>query len=305
MFLSPTRGLVIYNADTDEFSYPVTKDEMPSGVETSVVSERLLPNANVHTVFGDTYLLLEIMKKTGMIDVINETFSDKVFLQRFLCHALHGILKDGSRITCDDFIAKLFVSYIAKDIPLESLKSDTVFFSVMGADRTKLAFFRSYIKYMRLKYPDFGKACFVDFTPLPNDIDSPFSALCSHGIAATAMRMRLVLVLDETSLRPIWVDIIPGNVLDINTLKHITKDVEISLAIHLNGFILDAGYASKELIQSFEIQGTDDDIPEKNILCACPQNEDIPIEAFIPRLKTCFLKRNMTSSVNAITTLAK
>ena len=290
LFLSPTRGLVVYNSITDEFSDPVTRDEVPEIVETPKVSERLFPEANVHTVFGDAYLLLEIMKKTGIMDVLNDTFADKVFLQRFLCHMLHGILKDGSRITCDDFIAKSFASYIARDIPLESLKSDTTFFTIMGEDKTKLAFFKSYIELMRTKYPDFGNACFVDSTPLPNDIDSPFSALCSHGVTATSMQMRLVLVLDETSLRPIWFDVIPGNVLDVNTLRYVTKDIEVSLGIHLNGFVLDAGYASKELIQSFEIQGADEDIPERKYLVRMPAKRGYPHRSLYTQMKELFSK---------------
>ncbi len=290
LFLSPTRGLVIYNSETDEFSDPVTRDEIPSVAETPDVTERLFPDANVHTVFGDAYLLLEIMKKTGIIDVFIDAFADKVFLQRFLCHLLHGILKDGSRITCDDFIAKSFASYIARDIPLDSLKSDTVFFTIMGEDKTKLAFFKSYIELMRSNHPDFGNACFVDSTPLPNDIDTPFSALCSHGIAATAMQMRLVLILDEASLRPIWFDIIPGNVLDINTLRYVTKDVEVSLGIHLNGFVLDAGYASKDLIQSFEFQGADEDIPEKKYLARMPAKRGYPHRTLYTQMKDLFSK---------------
>ena len=290
LFLSPTRGLVVYNSATDEFSDPVTRDEMPEIAETPKVSGRLFPEANVHTVFGDAYLLLEIIKKTGMLAVLKDTFDDKVFLQRFLCHMLHGILKDGSRITCDDFIAKSFASYIAKDIPLESLKSDTTFFTVMGEDKTKLAFFESYMELMRTEYPDFGNACFVDSTPLPNDIDSPFSALCSHGVAATSMQMRLVLVLDEISLRPIWSDVIPGNVLGINTLRYVTKDIEVSLGIHLNGFVLDAGYASKELIQSFEIQGADEDIPGRKYLVRMPAKRGYPHRRLYTQMKELFSK---------------
>ena len=290
LFLSPTRGLVIYNSETDEFSDPVTRDAIPSVVETPEITARLFPDANVHTVFGDAYLLLEIMKKMGIMDVFNNAFTDKVFLQRLLCHLLHGILKDGSRITCDDFIAKSFASYIARDIPLDSLKSDTAFFTVMGEDKTKLAFFKSYIELMRTSYPEFGNACFVDSTPLPNDIDTPFSALCSHGIATTAMQMRLVLILDEASLRPIWFDIIPGNVLDINTLRYVTKDVEVSLGIHLNGFVLDAGYASKALIQSFDIQGADEDIPEKKYLARMPAKRGYPHRTLYTQMKDLFSK---------------
>lgn len=290
LFLSPTRGLVIYDANTDTFSDPLTREEIPSVVEAPNVRERLFPAANVHTVFGDAYLLLEIMKKTGIMDVLKGAFTEKVFLQRFLCHLLHGILKDGSRITCDDFIAKSFASYIARDIPLDSLKSDTAFFTIMGEDKTKLAFFKCYIELMRSEYPDFGNACFVDSTPLPNDIDTPFSALCSHGIAATAMQMRLILILDEITLRPIWFDIIPGNVLDINTLRYVTKDVEISLGIHLNGFVLDAGYASRELVQSFKIQGVSDDIPEKKYLARMPAKRGYPHRALYTQMKDLFPK---------------
>lgn len=290
LFLSPTRGLIIYNSETDEFSDPITKEQLKTVTEMPAVSERLFPASNVHTVFGDVYLLLEIMQKTGFISVLREAFPNKVFYERFLCHMLHGILKDGSRITCDDFIAKSFASYIVKDIPPDSLKSDTAFFSTMGEDKTKLAFFKSYIKYMRSKNPKFGNACFVDSTPLPNDIDSPFSALCSHGIAATAMQMRLILILDESSLRPIWFDIIPGNVLDISTLRYVTKDVEVSLDIQLNGFFLDAGYASKELIRSFQIQGKDENIPEKKYLVRMPAKRGYPHRLLYTQMKDLFPK---------------
>ena len=290
LFLSPTRGLVVYNSEIDEFSSPVTEDKSSKVTESPVVNSRLFPDANVHTVFGDSYLLLEILKKTGLLDVIRAAFPDKVFFERFLCHLLHGILRDGSRITCDDFIAKSFASYIVRDVPLSSLKSDTVFFFGMGEDRVKLAFFKAYVDFMKVQNKDFGKACFVDSTPLPNDIDSPFNALCSHGIAATAMQMRLILILDEATLRPIWFDIIPGNVLDINTLKYVTKDVEVSLGIHLNGFFLDAGYASKELVRSFVLQKSNESLPEKKYLVRMPAKRGYPHRNLYTQMKDLFSK---------------
>ena len=286
LFLSPTRGLVIYDSEADQFSDPITKEEIKAVTSEPETQKRVFPEANVHTVFGDAYLMLEILKSTGLMGVLHNAFPKKLFMERLLCHMLHGILKDGSRITCDDFIAKSFLSYITGDIPLSSLKCDTAFFAAMGEDQAKMAFFRSYVKLMRDTCPDFGKACFVDSTPLPNDIDSPFSALCSHGIGATSMQMRLIMILDESTLRPIWFDIIPGNVLDINTLHLVTKDVEVSLDIHLNGFFLDAGYASKELIQSFTIQSpTDDNIPEKKYLVRMPAKRGFPHRALYTETK--------------------
>ncbi len=95
LFLSPTRGLVVYNSEKDEFSDPVTKEEVPEAIEDSAASCRLFPDANVHTVFGDSYLLFEILRKTGLLRIMQKAFPEKVFFERFLCHMLHGILKDG------------------------------------------------------------------------------------------------------------------------------------------------------------------------------------------------------------------
>ena len=49
------------------------------------------------------------------------------------------------------------------------------------------------------------------------------------------------MVLDEETLMPIWYDVIFGNILDISTLKTISKDVEVSLGITINGYTLDEG----------------------------------------------------------------
>lgn len=108
----------------------------------------------------------------------------------------------------------------------------------MGEDTTKIDFFTSYVKFIREQNETFGSACYVDSTPLPNAIDSPFNALCSHGLDATSVQMRLAMVLDESTLYPVWYDIIPGNILDISTLTTVTKDVEISLDIKLNSYTL-------------------------------------------------------------------
>lgn len=60
-------------------------------------------------------------------------------------------------------------------------------------------------------YPEFGKGCYADSTPLPNDAkDNPFNALCSHGVGHVAVQTRLVLVLDEVSGLPVWLTLIPA-----------------------------------------------------------------------------------------------
>lgn len=264
IFLSPTRGLVEYDADEDSFNEVDREDPR-------INTERVFPEPEVHTVFGDSYLLMQFLEKSGMLSVLREVFPRKEAYERVLCHILHGILKDGSKISCDNFIMKSFSSYVLKDIPLSTMKSDTRFFSMMGEDSTRMNFFKSFIAYMQKTDPSFGKGCYVDSTPLPNSIvDNPFNALCCHGVGSSEIMTRLVLVIDEKSGLPVWFDIIPGNILDINTVMKVVNDVADSLGIEIDSLVLDAGYVSESLVNAFHI-GTD-----KTIIGRMPARRGYP-----------------------------
>lgn len=278
IFLSPTRGLVGYDAISDSFS-PVEKDD------PRIDGDSLFPETEVHTVFGDTYLLLHFLKKCGILSVLRVVFPKDEAYGRVLCHVLHGILKDGSRISCDNFIQKSFASYVFRDVPPASLHSDTRFFSMLGEDHVKMSFFRSFVAFMQTRDPDFGRGCYVDSTPLPNDIDNnPFNALCCHGVASSEVMTRLILVLDEKSGLPVWYDIIPGNILDINTVMTVVNDVAESLGIEIDSLVLDAGYVSKELVEAFHI-GT-----EKTIIGRMPARKGYPYKTLYWEVKDLIKK---------------
>lgn len=274
IFLSPTRGLVEYNAQTDTFS-PVGKDD------SRLKRADIFPDTQIHTVFGDTFLLLEFLKKARLLSALRSVFPKNQDYERVLCHVLHGVLKDGSKISCDNFIEKSFASYVLDDIPESTLRCDTRFFSLMGEDDTRMAFFRNFVKVMQDSDPAFGKACYVDSTPLPNDIeDNPFNALSCHGVSASDVMVRLVLVLDEATGLPVWYDIIPGNVLDINTIMNVVNDVADSLGIIIDSLVLDAGYVSKDLVSAFHI-GT-----EKTLIGRMPARKGYPYKELYWEVKS-------------------
>ena len=274
IFLSPTRGLVEYDATSDTFC-DVERDDPRLG------TQEVFPETEIHTVFGDTYLLLNFLKKSGMLSVLRRVFTKDTDYERLLIHLLHGILKDGSRISCDSFIEKSFASYVLRNVPLPSLHSDTYFFSLLGEDSVKMNFFKSFVSFMKSRDSDFGRGCYVDSTPLPNDIeDNPFSALCCHGVGSSEIMTRLILVLDERSGLPVWYDIIPGNVLDVNTIMTVINNVADSLNIEIDSLVLDAGYVSKELLQGFHI-GT-----EKTIIGRMPNRRGYPYKTLYWDLKS-------------------
>ena len=287
IFLSPTRGLVVYDAVSDSFSSVEKDDHRING-------EVLFPQTEIHTVFGDAYLLLFFLEKCGLLSVLRNVFPKDEAYERVLCHILHGILKDGSRISCDNF--KSFASYLFPDVPVASLHSDTRFFNMLGDDHVKMSFFQTFVSAMQKIDPEFGKGCYVDSTPLPNDIDdNPFNALCCHGVGSSEVMTRLILVLDEKSGLPVWYDIIPGNVLDINTVMTVVNDVADSLGIEIESLVLDAGYISRDLVEVFHL-GT-----EKTIIGRMPARKGYPyktlyweVKDLIGKGKYAFVRKHHT-----------
>ena len=264
IFLSPTRGIVEYDSAKGEFS-PVGKGD------ARLKGTGMFPEPQAHVMLGDSCMLLEFLNAKGMTGILRKAFPDAQDYERVLCHVLHGVLKDGSKIPCDDFIVRSFASYVFSDIPIPSLKCDSGYFAMMGSDASRMAFFSSFVGRMKELCPDFGTACYVDSTPLPNDIQgNPFNALCCHGVGSSENMVRLVLVLDEKTGLPVWYDILPGNVLDIGTVMKVANDVSASLKVTIDSLVLDAGYVSKELLGAFHI-GT-----EKTLIGRMPARKGFP-----------------------------
>ncbi|MGM9768062.1 MAG: transposase [Candidatus Cryptobacteroides sp.] len=244
IFLSPTRGLVEYDSSRDQFSEVGRDDGRISGLG-------LFPEPEIHTVFGDSFLVLSFMKKTGITGLLRSVFPKDEDFQRVLAHICHTVIKDGSHISCGDFISRSFLSYLTADVPLESLCCDTKYFTDMGRDSRKISLMKGYVDIERKGDEKFGSGCYVDSTPLPNDIDMPISALCSHGTGGCEMQARLAVCLDAVSGLPVWYSLFSGNIQDMSTLMDELDDVETSVGVSIDELVLDAGYITKELVTAY------------------------------------------------------
>ena len=245
VFRSPTRGLVRYDADTDSFE-PVERGDGTLDDESSE-----FPEPSAHVVAGDSLLLLSILESSGLLAVLRSAFPKDAELERLLAHLLHSVLRDGSRVSCDDLVARSAASHLLAGVSVPSLRSDSAYFHAMGDDRAKVAFFRSLVDAMRAADPSFGTCCYVDSTPLPNDLaDNPLNAFSSHGLGEAAVQSRLVLVLDDATGIPVWYEVIPGNVVDVSTLARVREDVGATLGVTVSSAVLDAGYVNRELVGS-------------------------------------------------------
>ena len=288
IFLSDTRGLIQYNSETDTFS-SVSRDDPRLDGRTD-----LFPEPEIHTIIGDAYLFLKFMERIGMLAVLRTVFEKDKEYERCLCHILHTILKNGAKKSCDDFVEQSFISCLFTDIPIRSLESDTAYFSLMGKDRIRVSFFKTFIDIMRKKNHKFGKASYVDSTPLPNDIQNLVTnALCSHGVAMTSNQTRMVMVLDEETDMPVWYSLIPGNVLDLQTLESIHSDVLETLDVQINAYVLDAGYLTKKVLARFNLDSellTDDDgvVYRERILAKMPSKKGFPYRELYDEFRPYF-----------------
>ncbi len=245
IFQSPTRGIVLFNADTQQFS-----DVAPD--DPRIAHRVSAPRALVHTVFGDAYLLLRFLKKEGLLSTLRQVFPEDQDYQRLMGHVLHDVLRNGSRILCNDFLTQSFASALMPDVSLDSFRSDAAYYTMMGTDEARRAFFRAFVQGMRRKIPGFGKGCGVDSMPIPDGgRDSPFTAWCGHGVEATAAPQRLMLVLDEATGLPVWHEWLPGNALNFSAIMNVLNNAGAMLDVEIEQLVLDAGYINKELLQAF------------------------------------------------------
>ena len=248
VFLSPTRGLVEYCADCDGFEEVQPEDER-------IQDLGLFPEPERHVCFGDAYLVLGAIHRCGYLRILRGLFSSEEEFQRLLAHIVGKLTKNGSKAPLDVRITNSFASYLLTSVPVQSLRTDTRFFEIMGTDSVKVRFFKSFVDMMKRVHPGFGKACYVDTTPLPNSIENnPFNALSSHGVDSVGVMSRLAFIIDSATGLPIWFEIIPGNRLDFTTLRKEMEDVEETLGIVLESFVLDAGYVCREMVEVFDVE---------------------------------------------------
>ena len=272
-FLSKTRGLVEFDVDSGLFK----------SVSDPSAKEEFCEFRPAETIFGDSFAVLEMMKMFGLVNILNKVSKSEFFTEKMLCHTVYGVLKNGTKITCDRFIERSFLSSVLQLRP-QSLRTDSEYFKKMGEFDTRKHFFREFVQLMRKRNPDFGTACYVDSTPLDNAIRNlPTNRLCSHGLDSVGVQTRLALVLDRATGLPVWYDIFPGNVPDVSTVDRISADVGEYLGIQISDLVLDAGYVRKELVSRYSIGSS-----EKSLIARMPDRHGYGVKTIFAKYRSQF-----------------
>ena len=86
-------------------------------------------------------------------------------------------------------------------------------------------------------------------------------------------------VLDEAAGLPVWFTLVPGNVLDANTIMQVVDDVKDTLDIEMNSVVLDAGYVTKDLVQQYPAGA------ERKMIARMPAKKGYPYKSLYEQVR--------------------
>lgn len=240
VFRSPTRGLVRYDADPDGLGPPGRGDGAPTDESSG------LPEPPAHVVAGDCLPPPPVPGRSGLPGVPGEAFPRDGDHGRPLAHPPRSPPRDGSRVPCDDLVARSAASRLLPDVSAPSPGGVSAHSHAMGSDAARVSLLRALVSAARASDPSLGTCRHVGPAPLPGGLaDNPPDALPSHGVGAAAPRSRLAPGPGDATGIPAWHGVAPGGA---GTLARVREDVEATLGAAVSSAVPGAGHAARGLV---------------------------------------------------------
>ena len=209
--------LVFYSRSRGLFQYdPKTESYLPAppDVEMPKRKSRLkVPAQLVSFVFGDVYLLDRFMDKIGLYPVLESAYKDRLdALKAMVCFYLVSTL---SNCYAGQWLERSIAHRLFPQAHLSSSQvSDLLRY--LGEPSRQQGFFLNYLQWF---------------------VDNQATDKLGH------------ILIDSTGL-PIYMRCVPGNIIDINTLKRTILELK-QMGVDTNFAITDAGYLSEENVNTF------------------------------------------------------
>jgi hypothetical protein len=195
--------------------------------------------------FGDVWLLNSIYDLTNFETVLkNISPYDSDSLHALLAYKLST--GDNAFVHADTWLQRSYARILYPNAALSS-GSISLFFKKFGNRMIREHFFDLYHDFLKEdKFSDvlICNSVLIDSTGAQNDINILLTATSNHnGIINN--KFRVIYVVDHERNLPIYMDEVPGNIVDVSTLKYIVS-VLSARNIMIKCCVLDAGYYSEE-----------------------------------------------------------
>ena len=231
-----------YDADPDGLGPPGRGDGAPTDESSG------LPEPPAHVVAGDCLPPPPVPGRSGLPGVPGEAFPRDGDHGRPLAHLPRSPPRDGSRVPCDDLVARSAASHLLPDVSVPPPGSVSAHSHATGSDAARVSLLRALASAARASDPSLGTRRHVGPAPLPGGLaDSPPDALPSHGVGAAAPPSRLVPGPGDATGIPAWHGVTPGDAAGAGTLARVREGVEAAPGA-VSSAVPGAGHAARGLV---------------------------------------------------------
>ncbi len=195
--------------------------------------------------FGDTYLLDQILWKSGLWEVIDSIkWANKDTLHAMVLFYIVSLLpnKDASLWYQGNIVSCLY--------PKAHMAGEGIsdFLEKIGRTDSLLAYHEKYVQFVFDNYSK-DKNIMVDSMGLPNKSRIYLTQMNVHN-NKISVESRLVIVAQKTTGVQLYFHLMPGNINDAMSLRTIFEHCS-ALGIEVDGCLLDAGYSSDINLDEF------------------------------------------------------
>jgi transposase len=230
--------LSVQKLTSDDYKYYTDADNLINTKKGLIIKSKLEKNRQI-VDFGSTFVIHEHIKKNCL-----ETLFDFKSLQErdtFLSLIAYRIVESNGYLYANEWWENNYLKFIYPYANLRSQRISELLVKV-GKESFFRNFFENYLDYIRKI--ETKNNILIDSTGLPNAIKCPYMAINNHN-GVISNEIRFISVIDKITGFPIYYRYVPGNVVDVNTLKNTLFELK-EYGVNIDRLILDAGYYSEE-----------------------------------------------------------
>jgi hypothetical protein len=216
-------------------------------LETGVTEIQSSKREKLILDFGDSFILNEVMVQSGFSTLLKNVYGE--MSDTLLSLLFYRSLQSGANCYAQTWWEGSYARILFPKANTASQRiSETL--AELGDEWLQRTFFKNYLQYISTRC---GGGVLIDSTGLPNDCDSPLTAVNNHN-GQVSNETRLVLVIERKSGLPLYFRYASGNIVDVSTLEATLAEVR-AYGVDITHAIIDAGYYSDKNIKAMRAGG--------------------------------------------------
>lgn len=190
--------------------------------------------------FGDSYIVQKILENTGFFSLLREIFGKET--HTIFSLITYRLCYNAAMMYVERWYEGSYASIQYKEARISSQRISE-FLTLLNDEQLQRMFLKEYItRFINVN----NGGVVIDATSIPNQIHNPLTAWGRNGEEIDE-QIRFLLALDKNTSLPFFFRVLPGNIVDVSTLKNTT--IELKKYGLTNMFVyIDAGYFSEENI---------------------------------------------------------